>query len=209
MCVIIASHTGAIPSDEVMYRSKKDNPHGWGLMYLQCGELKVLKGMNTYDLDIKSVEGLPYVLHLRWATHGPKVIANCHPFEVTKDLYMAHNGVLDNVEITNPWRSDSAHFAVKLAEMGLDPDHIQDDNVRKYLGDLIGYRNKLAFMDSGGRITLINEELGTWDGGVWHSNEISLNETRHWEEEARYLDKKLAEITAEYNVYRNINRRIG
>lgn len=207
MCVIIASRTGAIPSDEVMYRSKKDNPHGWGLMSFKEGQFTVLKGMNNYNLDLKTVEGSPYVLHLRWATHGPKVTANCHPFEITPRLHMAHNGVID-VEITNPWQSDSFHFAAKLALMGLDKDSIQDENVQKYLGDMVTFRNKLAFMDDEGRITLINEEMGVWDGEVWHSNNISLDETRHWEEEARYLESQLDALRAEYHIYRNINNRI-
>lgn len=204
MCVIIASPEGKLPTDEVMERSMHDNPHGWGLMYFDGETLNVSKGMKYEAIKplLKAVEGKAYALHLRWATHGPKVEDNCHPFRVSDGLYMMHNGVIDSVEISNPVRSDSFHFALKLRDMGLTKDNINQQPIYNAIADMIGYGNKLVFMDSSGDTHIINEDMGMWDNGIWHSNTISLNELNHWMEEARWAKLQYARLESEYALYR-------
>ena len=96
MCLIIASPEGKVPTRGVIEQGWKDNSDGWGLMHSNGSEIVINKGLNFDHLKplLDNLNGSPYVLHYRWATHGNKNIDNCHPFQVTKQLYMAHNGVI-------------------------------------------------------------------------------------------------------------------
>ncbi len=208
MCLIIASSTGELPSKDVLSRAWDGNPHGWGIMRHQDGRLQVSKGLTRDGLDkeIASLKpGNPYVIHYRWATHGPKTEDNCHPFEINSKLYMAHNGVISGIEIEDPLRSDSYHFATKLADLGLGHEELESEDVRQALADWIGWYNKLVFMDLTGRITIINEDAGEWQGAIWYSNDLAINEARYWEDEARYLRTQLEWVRSEYEAYKSIN----
>ena len=209
MCLIITSKTGELPKQDILTRAWDGNPHGWGLMTAKEDQLKITKGLSKDDLDkaIKQqiVPGTPYVLHYRWATHGPKTRDNCHPFEVTPYLYMAHNGVISGIEITDEARSDSYHFAAKLAEIGLDEETLQDKGVQDCIADWVGWSNKLAFMDAQGRITIINEEMGETVGDIWYSNNLAIDEAAYWREEAAYLQRQLDWVTNEYQTFRAID----
>lgn len=187
MCLIIASREGKIPTCGVIEQGWKDNSDGWGLMQSDGSNIIVNKGMRFDDLKplLEQVNGNPYVLHYRWATHGNKNIDNCHPFRVTKNLYMAHNGVI-GIECSNKLMSDTWHFAKKLREIGVDHDDIKDEGVIAMIEDHIGKSNKLAFLDHKGAITFANENSGTWQDGVWFSNANSFYSNSDWGWEAYY-----------------------
>lgn len=190
MCLIIASRDGKVPTCGVIERGWKDNSDGWGLMQSNGSEIIVNKGLRFDTLKplLDNLNGNPYVLHYRWATHGNKNLDNCHPFRITKQLYMAHNGVIQ-IECDNKLMSDTWHFAKRLREIGVDSDAVKDKEVVTMIEEYIGKSNKLAFLDNKGNISFANENSGLWQDGVWYSNSLSLYENSDWGWES-YFSKK-------------------
>lgn len=183
MCLIIASEAGRWPEQELIEQGFQDNPHSWGLMVADGRKVRVSKGLNKTTL-LTAVESakrsaLPYVLHYRWATHGKVDLANCHPFRVRRDLWMAHNGVL-SIATPDKRFSDTWHFVEVLKANRLAPADIARDSIRAEIGREIG-SSKLAFLDSMGRVQLINEHLGSWHTpDIWLSNTHSVPVPDNW-----------------------------
>lgn len=178
MCLIIASQSGKLPNDKDVISALGHNPHGWGVARVSNGSILVDKGMglNALTRAIKRCAGLPYMAHLRFATHGAVNIANTHPFKIVPGLFMAHNGILD-IPITNHKLSDTAHFAAWVGDyLNADPDWWDEDSFKKDLEDWIGVGNKLTFLHAkSGEVRIVNKKAGWQDGEIWYSNTYSLD----------------------------------
>ena len=116
MCLIVAKPKGKknALTKERFVRAATRNPHGIGIAYNDGSGLKVEKFIDVKDkLDdiYKIIENADaYLIHFRYATHGNKDLENVHPFKVTDNLYVAHNGVLSKYpEINKEW-SDTRNF---------------------------------------------------------------------------------------------------
>jgi len=185
MCLIIASRDGTLPSDELLRIAQADNHHGWGIMWAERGKVRAVKGFKLSSLmrNVKALEGTPFVLHFRWATHGNIDIANCHPFKITDDLWMAHNGIL-HVEMPREDRSDSWHFAQELAVILQKYPWLKDAEMQsrllQYTEWVCGSSSKIAFLRGNGEIFIANEKLGTEYEGLWLSNNYSLPGHKAW-----------------------------
>ena len=178
MCLIIASPSGTLPDKSLLSNAISDNPHGWGLVVANNGKLGVAKGFKKadldYELDALRENPVPYVIHYRWATHGEKNLDNCHPFKVRKDLYMAHNGVIQ-IHRENSKMSDTWHFVQWLKNNNIKPEELYSEYILKEIGDVIGRYNKLAFLDKDGVLSIVNESSGLWHKpDIWLSNGNSL-----------------------------------
>lgn len=116
------------------------------------------------------------VWHSRIATQGQLVRENCHPFLVPgRPWAMAHNGILPlsdppTIRRGGIERSDSRILAedhLSLAHWR----HIRSgqDEWEEWLGS-----SKVVLLSSekerGGPILILNERLGTWQDGCWHSH---------------------------------------
>jgi hypothetical protein len=94
MCVIIVKPADVeMPEKSILQKAEIFNPHGFGFctakrMYRSLNSSAFIRELST----IKTEE--PAILHFRLATTGSIKTANCHPFK-RKDVYFAHNGVLD------------------------------------------------------------------------------------------------------------------
>lgn len=176
MCLIIASATGRKPADSILMDAFTDNRDGYGIVYLKDNRLVVRKGFTypEFFTDFERVEG-PYVVHFRYATHGMIDADNTHPFRVTKHLYMAHNGILD-VPMVDKDKSDTWNFAKYIVSPMLfaAQGRIDHPGLTDSLQKFIGRGNKLAFFDSKGNITIVNEKAGTVYQEMWFSNEYNL-----------------------------------
>lgn len=196
MCLIIASPKGIAPDMAVVRNAILDNPHGWGVVAACNGKLTAKRGFGLDSLTraIKRLNG-PYLIHFRYATHGAVGIANCHPFKVNRDCYMVHNGVL-HIPLVDSRYSDSWHFARNYAR-----PYIGTHGYSTLVADaehFIGRGNKLAFLRRNGELLIANEAAGTWDGGLWYSNDYSFPQVdddaidwkywKHWERAGLPLD---------------------
>lgn len=175
MCLIIASQNGTLADYGIVKRGFADNPDSWGIMQSSGRRVSISKGFKwgEFEREYARLQGDPYVVHFRYATHGAKDVANCHPFRVSNRLYMAHNGVI-RIKTDNPLMSDTWHYAKWLRECG-----ITDQNVAETLpaiGNDIGKGNKIAFLTTAGDLHIANANSGIWQGDVWLSNGNSLHE---------------------------------
>jgi predicted glutamine amidotransferase len=112
------------------------------------------------------------VIHLRLRTRGHVNATNTHPFRITDDVYMAHNGTL-NISCRIPGRSDSWHMANDLLKPLLQrsPAILHNKTFQDYIAHKIGSHNRMVFMDADQQKTIIiNQSLGTEFQGVWLSN---------------------------------------
>ena len=174
MCLAIYKKEGALPDWGALEEGFKSNKDGAGFVCVSDGKLIVSKGHFTFD-DFRQAYS-PYAdlqsaIHFRWATHGKTDELNCHPFMVTDDLALIHNGVLSIKCDLNDSMSDTWHYVqhilTPLAER--DPDFFWQPEMR-FLGEAAIGGNKFVFLRSDGEYDIWNEGDGHWVGGIWYSN---------------------------------------
>ena len=176
MCLLISQPKGLTFSKRDLADFHDYNADGFGVMYGDGKKLHVAKILGdekdviaTYHL---LAAGRKCVLHFRMATHGSKSQENAHPFFVTDEIGMAHNGILDIGNPVHKGKTDTEH----LVEFFIRPIALQSPDLLfnpawcAMLGDLIGKSNRLAFAHADGRIALVNGETGTMHKGAWMSN---------------------------------------
>lgn len=151
------------------------NDHSWGFAAVQDGALVVKHGVGKFEEFRKAFEpyaGCQSVIHFRWATHGSRTVANCHPFLVSRDLAVIHNGIISIKCNVNSDRSDTWHFN----ELVLKPMHKRDADFFQrpemiYTQEMAHRGNKLCFLRADGMYAIWNEEDGHWtNDGHWYSN---------------------------------------
>jgi len=183
MCVIVDLPKGITLSYSSLEVCYDNNPHGWGIMAVIGGKMVVEKKLSDFNSFKAAWRQFPAnverAIHFRWATHGDRNDDNCHPFEVTPDLYMMHNGIIRTVEIDNKM-SDTWHFAKH--DLG-DPniinswgaDAVTREDFKKMIEDCTT-GSRLLFMDTQGRVM----RTSTWSKryGAFFSN--SLNFDKKW-----------------------------
>lgn len=176
MCVIIVKPAGKrIPAD-LLEATASLNRDGWGLMGLRDnGDLVVERQSRVRPDDIgRALAGLDdatVALHLRLRTAGSTSEDDVHPFKVTDDLYLMHNGTLD-IQRREPGRSDTWHLVNDvlrpLAERfeGL----LGDEAFAALLEASLGPDNKLVLLDARQRrLHVINGQHGAQFEGLWLS----------------------------------------
>lgn len=154
----------------------KHNSDGIGVMYVEGGEVKVVKALPNNEHEawafyLAHVKGRDCVWHLRMKTHGTIVAEQSHPFEVIPGVYLAHNGVLAIGNAQDTSISDTQHYIAKYLKPMLEeaPGLIHNPGFQSLLSSHIGGGNRFALMDKDG-IEVINEHHGTTYKGAWLSN---------------------------------------
>jgi predicted glutamine amidotransferase len=160
------------------------NRDGFGMMWVETingvDRVKVEKSMMSWkgimDLYEKEMHR-NMAVHLRNANYGEKNLENCHPYPILDidkgdkmDLWMMHNGTIRDVQVDKKM-SDSWNFATKFLPgyFRKHPNALQDKDFQYLLTAIIG-PNKLVFLDSKNRFTIVNEDLGAYHPtGVWIS----------------------------------------
>ena len=175
MCLIIASPEGKVPEREILENAALTNRDGWGVSWLEGGKLFTRKSpkMKGWEKAVEGCEGKPFIAHVRLATHGLVNQENCHPFRVTANLHLAHNGILRCVPEYREDRSDTWHLVELLSRMirtEEDKDWIYSPEGKAMLESWIGKSNKLALLDATRGIGIVNEAAGVWQDGMWYSN---------------------------------------
>lgn len=153
MCVIIVKKRGvALPEYDILKAAHRANPHGCGFAALTENGLtsyKSLKFNKFYKrlLQVADIEN-DVIIHFRFATHGSKCPANCHPFaNKDKTLYFAHNGVLPIRSINDKTDSEilfKSVLAPTAARYGLRSQTFDD------VAAMVVGSSKFAFLDADG-----------------------------------------------------------
>lgn len=184
MCIIALQPAGAATMPEAQLRSMwAHNSDGAGYGFAHGGVVHLRKPyfrlrdlLTDYQKDHERYgKEAPFLLHMRWATHGGKTEMNTHPFLVGQGrALVAHNGVI-RVNIPDKAMSDTLAFCRENLDH-VRPGRIVGAKMRKGLAKRIGPGNKLAFINATGAYSIVNEAAGTWKDGTWYSNEYSLSE---------------------------------
>lgn len=182
MCLLVVCKPKAIPKREDLHAGACANPHGYGFAMIIDGKIfryRTMSAKKAVNKFISMREQHPHgyaMWHARYATHGVKNEANCHPFQVgdDEDTYLAHNGVLDTFIEKHDKRSDTRVFAEDtLPKLG-GISALEDENIYRMI-ESWATGSKIAVLTVNPKaqyqMYLINESLGHWDEhGVWWSN---------------------------------------
>lgn len=185
MCLLVKQPKATSFTDDFLADVYSKNKDGLGIMYAESGELHVYKTLPANAQDFidfyrAHADGRDCVWHARMQTHGDIDMDNCHPYMVTDDIWMAHNGVLSTGNDNDRSRSDTWHFIRNFLAPSLkaDPDLMLDKDWQAFVGDMIGRSNKFGFVRSDGEIVIINQKAGVEFVGAWLSNTYAWSTTK-------------------------------
>lgn len=191
MCMLCVVPEGVVPSREKLENSALNNPHGFGFAIIIPSENRIIsertmdadESINRFlELRAKYPDGYA-MWHARYATHGVKTVANCHPFVVGDDkrTYLAHNGILDIDIKEKDDRSDTRVFAEELLPAIGGVTALDNDYVWDMLEDFTsGSKVCVLTVDPKAehQCYILNEKLGRTDkDGVWWSNDSCYLDT--------------------------------
>ena len=189
MCIAIMNAGKMLPKKKLS-NCWTYNDDGAGMLFIQDGKLVAEKfpnkGGDSFDkfyqryTEVKtSVSGeQPMLLHFRIATHGMSE-EYLHPFFVTSELGLVHNGVIRGFGTQD--KSDTAEFTELLStipnvSMEMLDNLFIEDAIYEYLGGT----NKLIFLDNEGEYRIFGEKMGEWIGDNWFSNDSHTKAIRYY-----------------------------
>ena len=178
MCQAIVKPAGLRIEKATLQLAWEQNGDGAGFaVTLPDGTLKIEKGFFTFKhfwREYAPCEALNCLIHFRFATHGEKEIANCHPFALGPDAAMVHNGILSRfLPSVLDTRSDSRllvedYLIPAWIASGLSVSAFFAQPGMKALVESLIDGNKIALLTPEG-FTIFNERLGEWKEGIWYS----------------------------------------
>lgn len=177
MCLLVNQPLNTHFTDQFLEDVFFKNSDGLGVMFAQDNKVHVYKCLPSnaddfIDFYRKHAEGRHCVWHARMQTHGDIDMENCHPYRVTDEIWMAHNGILSSGNANDKTKSDTWHFIRNVLRPALthNPDLMLDPGWQEFIGDLIGGSNKFGFVRNDGQIVVINRSAGVEFNGAWLSN---------------------------------------
>jgi len=178
MCLIITKTIHGKPDWQAADRAARRNPDGYGIAWPgKGGRPSILKSLDWKPIRAKGLalqaENKPFILHMRFATHGAVNKSNCHPFRIdAHGLVMAHNGVITTLEVPQGM-SDSRVLGKHLNE-SMPNGFLSSPEEINYVTQ-IAQSSRLSFMDVNGNLFFVNEDLGVWQDGVWYSQPYAVS----------------------------------
>lgn len=181
MCVLVVCKPNYTPTKEELTQGACKNPHGFGFAIVADDKIISERSMSAkksiarfLELREQYPDGFA-MWHARYATHGVKNEANCHPFRVgDSDLtYLAHNGILDVDIAQGDKRSDTRVFAEDILPKIGGVSALDDGTVWNMVSAWAsGSKICVLTLDPSAQyqMYLVNEKLGYWDEGIWFSN---------------------------------------
>ena len=126
--------------------------------------------MAEWEEDKKVNKKLPIMLHFRATSVGATNEDNCHPFVINKKQVFCHNGTIHKVAKDPKKEASDTRMFNRLFLRNL-PDKWEYNlptvtMMEHYIGT-----SKLIVLNADKSFTIINEDLGKWEGGIWFSNE--------------------------------------
>jgi len=181
MCIAIYQNKGNEITDEQFNNCWQANPDGGGFAYITPdGEIKTQHYMKykkmfaAYKAAMDQYgDSSPFLVHFRIATHGTVSIENCHPFRVTENKVMIHNGMIPVPLDKNDKRSDTNVFAQEYLSK-LPANWLDDPYMVDMVEDYITTGSKIALLSTDTDYVgyILNQRLGHWtdENGIWWSN---------------------------------------
>jgi hypothetical protein len=177
MCIAIYKPAGKIIDKETLFTCWCGNSHGAGIAYVKDGALHIIKGLMTFGEFYKaykeySINKYQALIHFRMATHGARDRLNTHPFEVTPELALIHNGIISTIRCTDQRMSDTYHFA-KFMKQVVNNNRLawRNPEIKREIElEILHSYNKVAFLHANGTFEIYNR--GGWieENGVLYSN---------------------------------------
>ncbi len=172
MCVIIVKPRGEKIDEQVIINSAKQNSDGYGLYAYNEDDKKIFRTEN-YDhfkevIDKYNNENFFLAAHFRLTSAGANKVKNLHPFPITDDWWMFHNG-----------HFDAADYSKKLSDTNIVSQKLR--NIKDFganaeaLSELMENLtfSRVVFV-RGNEYHIANEEMGTWEGRIWYSQDMPL-----------------------------------
>lgn len=172
MCIAIVKPIGTTISDEHLRNSAASNRDGGGYAFVEAdGKMLVRKGYFNVDKFIEDYRAdeerlgatSPALIHFRISTGGGVSVDNCHPF-LFKHGALIHNGWFFS------GYGDKSDTRLLMEDIGEHLTKARVESNKKELGEHFGMNNKVAILFRDRTVSIINEERGTWEEGVWYSN---------------------------------------
>jgi predicted glutamine amidotransferase len=186
MCLLVQQTATSNFTDELLSDVYAKNKDGLGVMYAEDGQLHIFKclpanAQDFIDFYRKHADGKYCVWHARMQTHGDIDFDNCHPYKVTDDIWLAHNGILSTGNDWDEKKSDTWHFIDKFVKPALigNPDLLTNKEWQEFVGGLIGTSNKFALVRSDGEMVVINAKAGVNYANAWLSNTYAWPATKY------------------------------
>lgn len=177
MCLLVQQPKSTDFTKDFIEDVYQKNSDGFGVMYAEGGKVHIYKclpknAQEMVEFYQQHAEGRDCIWHARMRTHGDTDMDNCHPYHVTDDIWMAHNGILSSGNAADQSKSDTWHFIKNVLRPSLshNPDLMLDPDWCRFIGSIIGSSNKFGFLRSDGEFSLINEKSGVNFVGAWLSN---------------------------------------
>jgi len=185
VCIIFYNETGKTYDRETLSVAYDNNPHGVGLMWVEDGKIEVLRGLFTKKKMFEILghfEGVPHALHFRWRTRGKIEKQLCHPFRAShkgaeKPVYMMHNGTFTDIKPPQGL-SDTHVFASNMRKITDEygTDMLFNESFLRRMEKQIMSFNKVIFLRSDGKVSIMNPSQWTAMNGIWLSNTYSLED---------------------------------
>ncbi|GAA0475633.1 hypothetical protein Aca07nite_84580 [Actinoplanes capillaceus] len=184
MCLLTFLPDGVFPDLDALACGACANPDGHGFAVVD-GDQLIVRRPTVGKVRCSSPRALagpgragpgragPAMFHSRFANHGARDLANCHPFAVSGDqrTVLAHNGILP--AIVRPGRRDRRSDTRIAAEELSVPD-LRRHRFRLVLQRWMTDDNKMVLLTVNLRVRrqayILNEQVGLWNGGCWCSN---------------------------------------
>lgn len=174
MCLAIYKPSKVKPDWDALEEGFKSNSHGAGFAVAVDGSIQIHKGFFTFDDFARAympLEDKQALIHFRWATHGARDAEMCHPFSVTDEIAMIHNGILNISTDDDKTKSDTWHYVEYILKPLAERDRdFYSDNSIKFMGESAISGSKFCFLRADGDWEIWNSDDGHWHGDAWYSN---------------------------------------
>jgi hypothetical protein len=198
MCVIAGSPLGVPrPSDKTMEAMFTSNPDGAGFAYTINERVYVEKGFMSYKEFENALAGLekrlkkdnltctdiPIFFHFRIGTHGANIPSLTHPFPISKntknlfaldystDIVMAHNGIINTVNVTGAHSDTTEYISRILVPLrNADIQFYKNPHFQELMSNTID-GSRFIFLDDDGEMVTVGKWLTSEEEpGVLFSN---------------------------------------
>lgn len=180
MCVIVHQPQGTHLEKDRAERLWNKNPDGGGFAFIDDeGEISGFKSMEfkpfwtAFESSRSQFPNRDFLVHMRIATSGAVDLTNVHPFRVTDDTVMAHNGIIHGVGADPKIGESDTKIFVQEVLPRLHDQWLDDPYLVDMVEEWIGW-SKLMFLSNDPglekNVYILNEKSGTKVDGMWFSN---------------------------------------